>query len=87
MQHILNSSRTTTAIYKEIGQTAERIADICELIDEARCDYASSSWNNEDEELQEAERQFNNGILRLRKAMKRRNKLGRELNEKIHKAD
>lgn len=83
----MNSSRTTTAIYKEIGQTAERIADLCELIDEARCDYASSSWNNKDEESQEAERQFNNGILRLRKAMKRRNKLGRELNEKIYKAD
>ena len=82
-----SNSRTTTAIYKEIGQTAERIADLCELIDEARCDYAISSWDNEDEELQEAERQFNNGILRLRKAMKRRNKLGRELNEKIHKAD
>ena len=84
---LISSSRTTTAIYKEIGQTAERIADLCELIDEARCDYARSSWNNEDEESEEAERQFNNGILRLSKAMKRRNKLGRELNEKIHKAD
>lgn len=83
----ISGSRKIAGIYKQIGQTAERIADLCELIDEARCDYASSSWHNEDEESEEAERQFNNGILRLRKAMKRRNKLGRELNEKIHKAD
>lgn len=85
MQPIL-SSKTITDIYKKIGRTGKRIADLCEDIDEALCEYAMGSRKNDNEEARGAEQRYLRRLLVLTRILNRMNKLGEELDEEIHKA-
>ena len=85
MQHALNS-RTEKAIRNEIQQTGRRIAAICEEIDSLRADCYWYRHRKEICNLEDAKDRIEWRMIKLRKAINRRNKLGRELNEKIHKA-
>ena len=86
MRPILNSSRTEKAIRNEIQKTGRRIVVLCEQIDDLRasCDYYHYYGLICD--LVETEDKIQCKIGKLMKQINRRNKLGRELNEKIHKA-
>ena len=82
----MNSSRTEKAIRNEIQQTGRRISALCEQIDNLRasCDYYHYYGLVCD--LVETEDKIQRKIVKLMNQINRRNKLGRELNEKIHKA-
>ena len=87
MQHTLNSSRTEKAIRNEINQTSKRINRLCEEIDSLR---AQCYWYRHRKEicnLEETKDRIEWRVGKLRKAINRMNKLGRELNETLHKAD
>ena len=86
MQLVLNSSRTEKAIRNEIQQTGRRIAALCEEIDSLRAQCYWYRYRKEICNLEEAKERIEWRMIKLRKAINRRNKLGRELNEKIHKA-
>ena len=87
MQPILNSSRTEKAIRNEIQQTGRRIAVICEEIGSLRAQCYWYRYRKEICNLEEAKERIEWRVGKLRKAINRRNKLGRELNETLHKAD
>ena len=87
MQLILNSSRTEKAIRNEINQTSKRINRLCEEIDSLRAQCYWYRYRKEICNLEEAKERIEWRVVKLRKAINRMNKLGRELNEKIHKAD
>lgn len=87
MKSTILNSRTEKAIRNEINQTSKRINRLCEEIDSLR---ARCYWYRHRKEicnLEEAEEMIEWRVGKLRKAINRRNKLGREMNEKIHKAD
>ena len=83
MQPILNSSRTEKAIRKEIQQTGRRIADLCDEIDSLRADYAYYHYYGLVCDLVETEDKIQWKMGKLRKAINRMNKLGRELSKYI----
>ena len=85
MQPISNS-RTEKAIRNEINQTSKRINRLCEEIDSLRAECYWYRYRKEICNLEEAKYRIEYRVGKLRKAINRRNKLGRELNEKIHKA-
>ena len=82
----MNSSRTEKAIRHEINQTSKRINILCEEIDSLRARCYWYRHRGELCNLVETDDQIQWRIGKLRKAINRMNKLGRELNEKIHKA-
>ena len=86
MQHILNSSRTEKAIRNEISQTSKRINRLCEEIDRLRARCYWYKHRGEICNLEETKERIEWRVGKLRKALNRRNKLGRELNETLHKA-
>ena len=86
MQHILNSSRTEKAIRNEINQTSKRINRLCEEIDRLRARCYWYKHRGEICNLEETKERIEWRVGKLRKALNRRNKLGRELNETLHKA-
>ena len=82
----MNTSRTQKANRHEINQTIIRINRLCEEIDSLR---AQCYWYRHRKEicnLEETKERIEWRVGKLRKAINRMNKLGRELNEKIHKA-
>ena len=81
-----SNSRTEKAIRNEIQQTGRRIAAICEQIDDLRASYDYYHYYGLICDLVETEDKIQWKMGKLRKAINRMNKLGRELNEKIHKA-
>ena len=87
MLPVLNSSRTEKAIRNEINQTSKRINRLCEEIDSLRARCYWYRYRKEIYNLEEAKERIEWIVGKLRKAINRMNKLGRELNEKIHKAD
>ena len=86
MQPVSNS-RTEKAIRNEINQTSKRINRLCEEIDSLRAECYWYRHRGEICNLEEAKERIEWRMIKLRKAINRRNKLGRELNEKIHKTD
>ena len=86
MQPVSNS-RTEKAIRNEIQQTGRRIAALCEEIDSLRARCYWYRYRKEICNLEEAKEMIEWRLGKLMKAINRMNKLGRELNEKIHKAD
>ena len=83
MQHVLNSSRTEKAIRNEINQTSKRINRLCEEIDSLR---ARCYWYRHRKEicnLEETKEMIEWRVGKLRKAINRMNKLGRELSKYI----
>ena len=82
----MNSSRTEKAIRHEIQQTGRRIADLCEQIGDLRASYDYYHYYGLICDLVDTDDKIQLKIGKLRKAINRRNKLGREMNEKIHKA-
>lgn len=87
MKPTILNSRTEKAIRNEINQTSKRINRLCEEIDSLR---ARCYWYRHRKEicnLEEAKEMIEWRVGKLRKLINRRNKLGREMNEKIHKAD
>ena len=86
MQPISNSSRTEKAIRNEINQTSKRINRLCEEIDSLRADCYWYRHKGEICNLEETKERIEYRVGKLRKAINRRNKLGRELNETLHKA-
>ena len=85
MQPISNY-RTEKAIRHEIHQTSKRINRLCEEIDSLRAQCYWYRYRKEICNLEEAKERIEWRVGKLRKAINRINKLGRELNEKIHKA-
>ena len=83
MQPILNSSRTEKAIRNEIQQTGMRIATLCEEIDSLRADCYWYRRYERISELVKTDDKIQWNIGKLRKAINRRNKLGRELSKYI----
>lgn len=81
-----SNSRTEKAIRNEIQQTSKRINRLCEEIDSLRADCYWYRHRGEICNLEETKERIKYRVRKLRKAINRRNKLGRELNEKIHKA-
>lgn len=86
MRAILNS-RTEKAIRNEIQKTGRRIATLCEEIDDLRASYDYYHYYGLVCDLVETEDKIQWKIGKLMKLINRMNELGRELNEKIHKAD
>ena len=86
MQPVSNSSRTEKAIRHEINQTSKRINRLCEEIDSLRAQCYWYRHRGEICNLEETKERIEWRVGKLMKAINRRNKLGRELNEKIHKA-
>lgn len=86
MRHVLNSSRTEKAIRNEINQTSKRINRLCEEIDSLRAEFYWYRYRKEICNLEEAKEMIEWRVGKLMKKINRMNKLGRELNEKIHKA-
>ena len=82
----MNSSRTEKAIRNEINQTSKRINRLCEEIDSLRADCYWYRHKGEICNLEETKERIEYRVGKLRKAINRRNKLGRELNETLHKA-
>ena len=83
----ISNSRTEKAIRNEINQTCKRISRLCDEIDSLR---ARCYWYRHRKEicnLEEAKERIEWRVVKLRKAINRMNKLGRELNEILHKAD
>ena len=87
MQPVSNSSRTEKAIRHEINQTSKRINRLCEEIDSLRARCYWYRYRKEICNLEEAKERIECRVGKLRKAINRRNKLGRELNETLYKAD
>ena len=83
MQPVLNSSRTEKAIRNEIQQTGRRIAALCEEIDSLRAQCYWYRHRGEICNLEEAKEMIEWRVGKLRKAINRRNKLGRELSKYI----
>ena len=83
----ISGSRKIAGIYKQIGQTADRISALCEGLGEARGDCAMASWDGDNEEAVEAERIYLRKLRALTSQVKLRTTLGEQLNEEIHKAD
>ena len=81
-----SNSRNEKAILNEINQTSKRINRLCEEIDSLRAQCYWYRYRKEICNLEEAKERIEWRVGKLRKAVNRRNKLGRELNEKIHKA-
>ena len=81
-----SNSRTEKAIRNEIQQTGRRIATLCEQIADLRAQCYRYRYRKEICNLEAAKSRTEYRVGKLRKAINRRNKLGRELNEKIHKA-
>ena len=78
-----SNSRTEKAIRNEIQQTGRRIAALCEEIDSLR---AYCYWHRHYKRIRELVKTEDNiqwRIGKLRKAINRRNKLGRELSKYI----
>ena len=86
MQLVLNSSRTEKAIRNEINQTSKCINRLCDEIDSLRSQCYWYRHRKEICNLEEAKERIEWRVAKLRKAINRRNKLGRELNETLHKA-
>ena len=86
MQPTSNSSRTEKAIRKEIKQTSKCINRLCDEIDSLRAQCYWYRYRKEICNLEEAKERIEWRVGKLMKAINRMNKLGRELNEKIHKA-
>ena len=84
MQPTLNS-RTEKAIRNEIQQTSKRINRLCEEIDSLRADCYWYRHKGEICNLEETKDRIKYRVGKLRKAINRRNELGRELNEMIKK--
>ena len=82
----MNSSRTEKAIRHEINQTSKRINRLCEEIDSLRAQCYWYRYRKEICNLEAAEEMIEWRVGKLRKAINRRNKLGRELNETLYKA-
>lgn len=85
--HPISNSRTEKAIRNEIDQTSKRINRLCEEIDSLRAQCYWYRHRLEICNLEETKERIEWKVGKLRKAINRMNKLGRELNEKIHKAD
>ena len=81
----MNNSRTEKAIRHEINQTSKRINRLCEEIDSLRARCYWYRRRGEICNLEETKERIEWWVGKLRKAVNRMNKLGRELNEKIHK--
>ena len=84
--HPVSNSRTEKAIRNEINQTSKRINRLCEEIDSLRAECYWYRHRKEICNLEEAKEMIEWRVGKLRKAINRMNKLGRKLNEKIHKA-
>ena len=82
----ISGSRKIAGITKQIGQTAEYIEELCENIDDTRCDCASASWEGDNDEAIEEEHRYLRKLRALTRQVKRRTTLGGQLNEEIHKA-
>ena len=82
MQPISNS-RTEKAIRNEIQQTGQRIASICEQIDDLRASYDYYHYYGLVCDLVETEDKIQWKMGKLMKQINRRNKLGRELSAYI----
>ena len=82
MQHTSNS-RTEKAIRNEIHQTGQRIAALCEQIDNLRSSYDYYHYYGLICDLVETEDKIQWKIGKLMKQINRRNKLGRELSAYI----
>ena len=78
-----SNSRTEKAIRNELQQTGRRIAAICEEIDSLRAQCYWYRYRKEICNLEEAKEMIEWRLGKLRKAIKRRNKLGRELSKYI----
>ena len=87
MQPASNSSRTEKAIRNDIHQTGWRIATLCEQIDSLQSSYDYYHYYGLICDLVKTDDKIQCKIGKLRKAINRMNELGREMNEKIHKAD
>ena len=83
MQPVSNSSRTEKAIRNEIQQTSKRINRLCEEIDSLRADCYLYRHKGEICNLEETKERIEYRVGKLRKAINRRNKLGRELSKYI----
>ena len=81
-----SNSRTEKAIRNEINQTSKRINRLCEEIDSLRADCYLYRHKGDVCNLVDTDDKIQWKIGKLRKAINRMNKLGREMNEKIHKA-
>ena len=81
-----SNSRTEKAISHEINQTSKRITRLCEEIDSIRARCYWYRHRGEICNLEESKERIEWRVGKLMKVINRRNKLGRELNEKIHKA-
>ena len=81
-----SNSRTETAIRNEIQQTGRRIAALCEQIDNLRASYHYYHYYGLVCDMVETEDKIQWKMGKLMKQINRINKLGREMNEKIHKA-
>ena len=82
MQHTSNS-RTEKSIRNEIQQTSKRINRLCEEIDSLRAQCYWYRYRKEICNLEEAKDRIEYRVGKLRKAINRRNKLGRELSAYI----
>ena len=83
----ISGSRKIAGIYKQIGQTADRISLLCEELGYARSDCAMASWDGDNEEAVEAERIYHRKLRALTSQVNFMTRLGEQLNEEIHKAD
>ena len=83
----MNSSRTEKDILNEIKQTGQRIAALCGKIGDLRACYDYYHYYGLICDIVKTDDKIQWKIGELRNAINRMNKLGRELNEKIHKAD
>ena len=83
MQPTLNSSRTEKAIRNEIQHTGRRIAALCEEIDSLRADCYLYRHKGDICNLVETDDKIQWRIGKLRKAINRMSKLGRELSKYI----
>lgn len=82
----ISGSRKIAGIYKQIGQTADRISLLCEELGYVRSDCAMASWDGDNEEAVEAERIYLRKLRALDSQVKFMEKLGEQLDEEIHKA-
>ena len=84
--HPVSNSRTEKALRNEIQQTGRRIVALCEQIDNLRVSYDYYHYYGLIRDFVETEDKIQWKIGKLMEQINRMNKLGRELNEKIHKA-
>ena len=86
MNPTISNSRTEKAIRNDIHQTGRRISALCEAIDNLRASYDYYHYYGLVCDLVKTEDKIQWKIGKLRKEINKMNKLGREMNEKIHKA-